>query len=192
MKTKVDKMTRKAWSLARRLGGRLETVKIQPVEGAVKNHCFQNAADYAVAHGGELVIGWQIVGFDHNVGLLFAYHHGVVRSPYGDLYDITPSEFTEGSQDGKVYGFVADPSSTLLHVNGWRIARPSKVLPIHKRYMDRARHFEQHQIDHDRAMFEEVMSKPPTEADLGNIPPDVVGDVATWDEFIGEDEIVVL
>jgi hypothetical protein len=63
-------------------------VPVTPTPFAVVSHCFDNVAVQIEKHGGNIAYGWAIW---HWPSAYFeAEHHGVWRSPKGELIDITP------------------------------------------------------------------------------------------------------
>ena len=63
-------------------------VRSAPSPGAVPSHCFDNVARRIEDSRGDLVHGWAI---SHFRGAYFeAEHHGLWRSPAGDLQDVSP------------------------------------------------------------------------------------------------------
>lgn len=65
-------------------------VPVRPVEHGKRAYCFRNSVIEAQRSGGDAVFGWAIWRWP---GRWFeAEHHAVLRSPEGELVDVTPQE----------------------------------------------------------------------------------------------------
>lgn len=86
--------------------------------------CFWNVAAHVDRHGGGIVFGWSIHEWPH----LFweAQHHGVWRSPDGELVDITPP----AAPGGTVTLFVEDQASAFELDSGFSGPEDDQRFPL--------------------------------------------------------------
>ena len=109
-----------------------EFVAHRPDKSAAVRECFPNVRNRVRAQGGELVYGWAI--WEWPEVFVEAEHHGVWRSPDGDLIDITPHEYPT---DGVL--FLPDPSVPYdfeCFTRRDSVRRPNTPLPAVKEFLE--------------------------------------------------------
>lgn len=96
---------------------------------ATPNFCFLNVEARVASDGGEVVLGWAVCTECAGVVDVY-YHHAVWRKPGGELVEVTPKVWWDGSVYDEPTRFVPDPAAQPTGTAPNRSALPPRYAPL--------------------------------------------------------------
>lgn len=93
------------------------------------NRCFLNVEERVARDGGEAVLGWAVCTECEGVVDVY-YHHAVWRKPTGELVEITPKIWWDGTVYDEPTRFVPDPAAQPTGTAPNRSALPPRYVPL--------------------------------------------------------------